>query len=475
MGAPERNAPCPCGSGKKYKHCCGRSTGKTPTEAYDRLRRLDGEATEHIVRLARHTYGKGGLAAAWPAFLNEPDARLVESHPEYEFFTRWFAYDWCPEDNPSPAELLLDQHDDRVDPDIVRLVEKTLDSPYSFLQTMDVEPGVSFTARDILRKIDHHVTERSASLTLEPGSILYARIVEMDGIEFMMGSGMRVVPMSVMTNLLALRERILEEEPSLGGTIPVELLLAFEDELRNFYLATVEAASNPMRDMRNTDGDPLLFHTIRYEVPSFDAAFRALRDFEPDRSDAELMKADGEKTVEPARESALIHWSRRRKGHDKDETVLHTLFKIRDTTLIAEVNSAKRAVRTRKEIEKRLGEDAVYIGTEIKSPEGALKEFDKKQGSKDAAKREEEQKQLMALPEVQAMLKREMDKHWAQWPDMPVQVLRGMTPRKAAKDPIGRELLEAVLLDFESKNRHTPDQLGQVDVAKLRRELGMEK
>ena len=24
--APSRNAPCPCGSGKKYKHCCGRNT-----------------------------------------------------------------------------------------------------------------------------------------------------------------------------------------------------------------------------------------------------------------------------------------------------------------------------------------------------------------------------------------------------------------------------------------------------------------
>ena len=22
-GAPGRNQPCPCGSGKKYKHCCG--------------------------------------------------------------------------------------------------------------------------------------------------------------------------------------------------------------------------------------------------------------------------------------------------------------------------------------------------------------------------------------------------------------------------------------------------------------------
>jgi uncharacterized protein YecA (UPF0149 family) len=23
--APRRNAPCPCGSGRKYKHCCGKA------------------------------------------------------------------------------------------------------------------------------------------------------------------------------------------------------------------------------------------------------------------------------------------------------------------------------------------------------------------------------------------------------------------------------------------------------------------
>ena len=25
-----RNAPCPCGSGKKYKHCCGAKAKRTP-------------------------------------------------------------------------------------------------------------------------------------------------------------------------------------------------------------------------------------------------------------------------------------------------------------------------------------------------------------------------------------------------------------------------------------------------------------
>ncbi len=26
-GKPKRNAPCPCGSGKKYKQCCAKSEG----------------------------------------------------------------------------------------------------------------------------------------------------------------------------------------------------------------------------------------------------------------------------------------------------------------------------------------------------------------------------------------------------------------------------------------------------------------
>jgi len=25
QGKPERNGPCPCGSGKKYKQCCGKT------------------------------------------------------------------------------------------------------------------------------------------------------------------------------------------------------------------------------------------------------------------------------------------------------------------------------------------------------------------------------------------------------------------------------------------------------------------
>jgi hypothetical protein len=470
MISPERNAPCPCGSGKKFKHCCGRSTTRTPSDIYDRLRRLDGEASEYIARLAKRIYGEEGLAAAWSDFHGSPNVPWNESHPEFEFFTRWFEYDWLPEDGPGPGEALLESDDSRIDPEILRLVETTLISPYSFLQVTAVEPGMEFTARDILRKTDHRIIERAASSTLERGSIVYARIVEMDGTEFMMGNGTRVIPSSFMADLVTLREKMLGKNPSTASSLANELLLGFEKQMRLFYLRMIDASSNPARNLHNTDGDPMLFHTIRYEVPSFERAVQAFRDLEPEMSDADLM---GTNVKEHEEKSAVIHWSKQRKGRGKDETVVQAVFRIHATTLVAEVNSAKRAERARKEIEKRLGKDAVYLGTEIDSPEGALKKADQNAGSEDAVKRAEEEARLRSLPEVQAMLKREMEKHWASWPDTPVPALRGMTPRKAANDPIGRELLESLLLDFESKNRHVPDGFYRVDTEKLRKELGM--
>ena len=66
-----------------------------------------------------------------------------------------------------------------------------------------------------------------------------------------------------------------------------------------------------------------------------------------------------------------------------------------------------------------------------------------------------------------------LDQHWATWPDIPLPALRGLTPRQAAKDPGGRELLESVLLDFESRNATKNDEFLRVDVEALRRKLGL--
>jgi hypothetical protein len=90
---PGRNDPCPCGSGRKFKHCC---LGKA--EAVDqvcvRLRRAEGHVVDALFPFALHQFGKAFFESAWLDFwLGEPpqNAKEFGDVPEFEtMFVPWF-------------------------------------------------------------------------------------------------------------------------------------------------------------------------------------------------------------------------------------------------------------------------------------------------------------------------------------------------------------------------------------------------
>ena len=90
-----------------------------------------------------------------------------------------------------------------------------------------------------------------------------------------------------------------------------------------------------------------------------------------------------------------------------------------------------------------------------------------------AQRREAESAQLHALPEVHAMLRESMRRHYAAWLDEAIPALGGRTPRQAVQDADGREAVEALLRQIE---RDAQNQRVQVDpqlLADLRKELGI--
>ena len=67
---PGRNEPCSCGSGRKYKHCCG----KTPADRSAPKRPLPDAK---FARVPRQTLGKDALAALESASRSLPgDAQV---------------------------------------------------------------------------------------------------------------------------------------------------------------------------------------------------------------------------------------------------------------------------------------------------------------------------------------------------------------------------------------------------------------
>ncbi|MEI6806063.1 MAG: hypothetical protein WCK49_06105 [Myxococcaceae bacterium] len=79
---------------------------------------------------------------------------------------------------------------------------------------------------------------------------------------------------------------------------------------------------------------------------------------------------------------------------------------------------------------------------------------------------------LINQPEVQEALKKINEKHWQTWPDIPIPMLLGMTPREAAKASHMQERLQMLFLSLESKL--PGDSMGP-DVNKLKEEIGFSK
>ena len=120
----------------------------------------------------------------------------------------------------------------------------------------------------------------------------------------------------------------------------------------------------------------------------------------------------------------------------------------------------------------RMGSRATLLKVEVLTQEEMMRRADRMEAKPPRVSKEEDA--LKNSPEVQEAVRQMMAKHWAEWPDIPIPALNGMTPRKAAKSPRGRELLESLLLDFEGRNMDEPDDMQRVDVAALRKELGMD-
>jgi len=77
-------------------------------------------------------------------------------------------------------------------------------------------------------------------------------------------------------------------------------------------------------------------------------------------------------------------------------------------------------------------------------------------------------------PEIQAAIAEMMKRRWAAWFDESIPALEGHTPRQAAKSEEGRELLEALLADYDRSSQRMPGSASNPNTSELRRELGLE-
>ena len=474
-----RNDPCPCGSGRKFKHCCLRiQDGEDSLRL--QLRSAEGALVPALFSYAAQEFGNEFFEEAWDEFFLWTDVPEDFEHSK-EFgttFDPFLVFDFVPDaaEDPLPdgwpteplALHFLHQEIESA-PELHRtFIEQACKSPASFFVVEAVFVGRALDIKDILTGRRFSVLEQSASRTLHVGDVLFTRVVTAGGGSIMIGACPWVIPASRHIPIIDVRERFRPKR-----LLTRDELVDYDMEIRQTYLEIVDGLLHPtLPVLQNTDGDPIELTTLTYElgVPVAEAVER-LTPLATLRGDVHI--ADEVRDAAGTLTAATLTWIKagNRKMKDWDNTTLGTL-RLGGSGLVVEVNSVRRRRRIEKEIAKCLGSAATLVDTTITD---LAEELERRRESRSSGRGPVHlgtPADSPRSPELEAIETELARKHWDAWLDTKVPALGNRTPRQAAKTASGRERLEALLVDYSQKSVSGRNAFGP-DIGTLKRKLGL--
>jgi hypothetical protein len=474
-----RNDPCPCGSGRKFKHCC---LGKADAvdQARVRVRRAEGRVVDALFAFALKRFGKQFFEHAWLDFwaYDAPDAGELSDIPEFEtMFVPWFV-----------TAFVRDPHGENVQPDwpdepvglhwlrTERPLVETLErewltaacaSPMSVFTVEHVEPGTSLDIRDVFTGRHFHVLEQTASRTIRQTDLLFVRVVTAGGVSLMFGMAPLAVPAHHHLAILDWRDRVVRRRTPTRSD-----LVEFDVEIRDLYLSLADAIRHPvLPELRNTDGDPIELTTLVYDLAApVPDAFERVRPLAVLGDDEHV--SDMETDESGAMKSVVVSWVKagNRKHKAWDNTILGTV-RLEAGRLTAEVNSARRADRLERELKRRLGKTAVLRARSVDNVTKRLEDRAQK-GERSERRGRPLDQDPERPPEFDVLEDRLYEQHLESWIDTRVPVLGHRTPRQAVRTARGRERVEALLAGFEGSQADAlPSRRDALSA--LRRTLGL--
>jgi hypothetical protein len=480
-----RNDPCPCGSGKKYKHCClnaGTAQAAAPADlTWRRMRGLLDGFPDEMLRFTAQAYGRLAVHEAWDEFTGFDNLEFDPNTPLMQLFMPWFFNCWAPDPvatgvvNKSfhdviPTKAYLATKGRRLDPLLLRYLESLLTAPFTFFEVLACDPGTGMTLRDVMTQEEHEVTERGASQGMQLGDLLFGQLASVDRLTMLEACNGFAIPPIEKAPIIELRAHIASAHP----VITNQVLRERDFELLDLFHEIADRLFNPrLPTLQNTDGEPLSLHKLVFDLNAPpQAAFDALKHLALDEPDEDLL-TDATRDSENKLTGVRFNWKKRgnKKHAGWDNTVLGWI-EIDGTRLIAEVNSKARADAIRKKIETTLGAGIRYRASEIQSPERMLADL-RAAGAARGGAASEESERLAELPEVREKISEMMAAHWEHWVSQPLPILGNRTPMDAVKDPDGREIVESLVLQGERLGRSPNLQTDENVFRRLRGRLGL--
>lgn len=430
MGKVGRNAPCPCGSGKKYKRCClakGNGAARfTQDERHSALAKLEGFIDEELG--PEDDAAHEAFYARWDDRIDALGQDWIElSEAVYD---SWFCFDYRPSGGQSAVDAFLDR-DPPLTPGERLYLERMRDTAMRLYEVEDLVPGESVSLRDVAAGTQLTVHERLGSRSFCRHDLLAARIIRAGAsgrpeIE----PGILHVPDLVRRPLLSrlgeLRESHRREHPSAGeAKLFKELAPFFHDAWMSCLV------DPPIPQLKNTDGDDLVITRVRFDVTDQSAL------------EAALDRGNGLEREEEGR--TAWRWSGR---NAKGEAVSLGRIAWEGPSLELECNSAQRGERGRALIEA-LGGDGVRHRSTIHENVAMAVRDQLRAGASPGLDRTAETPEALPPEQQEALTLDALGRHYRKWLDEPVPALDDHTPREAAADAALRPKLADLIRQLE--------------------------
>jgi hypothetical protein len=479
---PGRNDPCPCGSGKKYKKCCGLSQSQggfvqTPESWFppsERTGTLWDDYMEVFPAVAMYGRKIMDFEEDGPEFKKAVTDFEKQFRPGEKggiidsYFMSWMHFDLrFGISLETVAERLLS------DPMISRLNEPgptyIRQLSESYLTFFEIVSFISRTDEATVEEVGtgKRFTVLHAREILEidpvPGEIWFVRIVGTPDRSIFYTTPYIYEPetKAQFKRAVLTQEKDFRQSPR-ASLFPAERHFAeSQKEAAPFWAWYIcqgersDLSQLPFHDLATTDGEEFVFTEIHFRIKD-EAALRkrlaALRSFQYDKRD----------------DSWTWMKAKSRKYPDAPRTILGH-FSIKGDRLIAETNSQERALRLRSKLKGHLSDLIAYEKTLYRDP------FDMPELSPEEIEaREKETRELNSRPEIQEALKKNLEHHYFNvWPKTKLPALGGLTPLQAAKKESTRHKLEALVDDIERMQNSRTSEMPKFDIGKLRRLLSL--
>lgn len=488
-GGPKvgRNAPCPCGSGRKYKKCCLLKESRAPIQSQPigPDRRLRDRLIEYVQR----SLPRAEVDRAMQEFFGErfdPAGRhleMVETEAEADFgaYLEWLIHDFRLSAGQTPIARFLMERGDHLPPDERSILEEWQDAVVGLHEVIDLEPGKSLTLRDVFTGETFQVREVRGSLSAARWDLLSNRVIRVQGERQLSGS----VTAFYAPDREKLVQHVSERYDAYRQQHPNAM---WRDFFRAEPLIFRRYAEQMIRDYRppalhTPEGHPVMLGRLRYEIRHLSrllAALSTAADFEEttERDDpagtrhfAWLRTGPANRWVKEGPQpehGVMVTTQRMEDPQTPGVTSLATLTVERDR-LTVEAFSAERLAWVKGRLAELAGEALSLRADVVEDPWRKIGATTRSEGPpKESAE---------IAPEVQArFLAQSLHRHYKGWLDDAIPALEGTTPRSAAKDPLLRPKLIQLLREHENQQDRAR-QRGELwyDIGWIWQELGISR